>query len=392
MTLAYLEAYSGISGDMTLGAMVDAGLDVETLRSQLARLSVDGYTLLSEKTKRKGIAATKVTVRLEQGAHTGHRHYPQIMDIIKRSDLDPKVKEIASAIFTTLGLAEAAVHNTTLEKVHFHEVGAVDSIVDIVGAAIGFCALGIDEVVVSAVNTGHGTVATEHGLLPVPAPATARILMGVPTYASGPAVELTTPTGASIVKTMGAAFGPQPSMTVRLLGCGAGGKELEDRPNILRLFIGERSSLLARERLLEISTNIDDMNPQGYPGLSDKLFAGGALDVTLAPVLMKKGRPAHILTVLINPKDRMVVEKIILEDTTSLGLRIVEVERVSAQRRMVEVQTSCGPVLVKLAALPGGGEKAAPEFESVRVAAAATNTPYDTLYWEAARLALRQGR
>ncbi|MDH5511508.1 MAG: nickel pincer cofactor biosynthesis protein LarC, partial [Nitrospinota bacterium] len=369
MTLAYLEACSGVSGDMTLGAMVDAGLPLEKLKAELAKLDVDGYVLTAEKTRRKGIAATKVTVRLEDDAQGGHRHYPLIIGIIEKSTLDPKVKDIAKRIFATLGEAEAAVHDTTLERVHFHEVGAVDSIVDIVGAAIGFCELGIDEMAVSAINTGHGTVHTEHGTLPVPAPATAMILLGVPTYAAGPAVELTTPTGAAIVKTMGVFFGPQPMMTARIIGAGAGGMELEDRPNILRLFIGQRSTGLISERLIEISTNIDDMNPQAFPGVMERLFAAGALDVSLIPVQMKKGRPAYILAALAEPGVRVKMETIIFQSTTTLGLRISEVERVSLPRRIVEVQTRYGPITVKMALLPDGGQKAAPEFESVREAA-----------------------
>ncbi|MDH5638580.1 MAG: nickel pincer cofactor biosynthesis protein LarC [Nitrospinota bacterium] len=388
MTLAYLEAYSGVSGDMTLGAMVDAGLPLEKLKRELARLDVDGYTLTAEKTRRKGIVATKVTVRLEEEAQRGHRHYPQIIGIIEKSTLDAKAKDIAKRIFTTLGEAEAAVHDTSLEKVHFHEVGAVDSIVDIVGAAIGFCQLGIDELAVSPINTGHGTVQTEHGILPVPAPATAMILRGIPTYAAGPAVELTTPTGAAIVKTMGSFFGPQPMMTSQVIGAGAGGMELADRPNILRLFIGQRSTGLISERLIEVSTNIDDMNPQAFPGVMEKLFAAGALDVSLTPVQMKKGRPAYILTALAEQSSRISLQTIFFQSTTTLGLRVTEVERVSLPRRIVEVQTKFGAISVKMATLPDGGQKAAPEFESVRAAAAAAKVLFDTAYWEAVRRAI----
>jgi hypothetical protein len=372
---------------MTLGAMVDAGLSIEKLKSALASLPVGGYELSAEKVLRCGVAATRVHVRLGERAHAGHRHYPDIMRIIEKSQLDPRAKALAGEIFTTLGRAEARVHNVALEKVHFHEVGAVDSIVDIVGAAIGFCELGIADVAASAVNTGHGTVNTEHGLLPVPAPATAALLMGVPTYAEGPAVELTTPTGAAIIKTMAKSFGPQPMMTVRRIGLGAGGMDFEDRPNLLRLFIGEPSAAMMEERLVELSTNIDDMNPQAFPEVSGMLFQAGALDVTLIPVQMKKGRPAIILSALARPEDRRSLERIILENTTTLGVRCVDVARVSLSRSIRVVETRFGPVEVKVARTPGGGERLAPEFESVRKAAGKAEVSFETVYWEAARMA-----
>ncbi|MDH4183055.1 MAG: nickel pincer cofactor biosynthesis protein LarC [Nitrospinota bacterium] len=383
MKIAYFDAFSGVSGDMTLGAMLDAGLPLATLQSQLAKLPVAGYTLTAEKVKRCGLAATKAHVHLEENAHGGHRHLSQILKMIDGSGLDARVKDIAGRIFTTLGQAEAAIHGVPLEKVHFHEVGAVDSIVDIVGAAIGFCELDIGEVAVSAINTGHGAVQTEHGLLPVPAPATAALLTGAPTYASGPQFELTTPTGAAIVKTMATSFGLQPLMTVGAIGMGAGGKNFDDRPNVLRLFVGERSASLIGQRLIELSTNIDDMNPQAFPDVAGRLLAGGALDVWITPAQMKKGRPAHILSALCQPHQAQALEGIIFTHTTTLGVRRTEVDRVSLPRSIRQAQTRFGLIDVKIAQLPQGGFKAAPEYESVRKAALAAGAPFETVYWEA---------
>jgi len=372
---------------MTLAAFLDAGLSIAKLRRELKKLKVDEYSLAASKVTRQGIAGTRFKVKLKKSKIKSHRHYPDIVRIIGRSGLDDGVKERALAIFETIARAESRVHATPVEKVHFHEVGAVDSIVDIVGAAIAFEELAIDEVAASPLNLGSGSVQTEHGVLPVPAPATALILEGVPTYSEGAGRELTTPTGAAILKTLAGKFGPQPLMTVKKTGHGAGGAELAGRPNILRLFIGETEGAPGETRLMELQTNIDDMNPQIYPLVSEMLFKAGALDVFITPIQMKKGRPASLLTVLCPPGASGKLEQIIFKNTSTLGIRRLEVSRVCLERGYAQVKTRYGPVQVKIGLLPGGASKSAPEFESVAKAASRHNVPFDAVYREALKAA-----
>jgi len=391
MKACWFDCFSGISGDMTLGAMVDAGLGIGKLRSELKKLKLGGYTISASKVKRCGIAGTKVTVRLTKKSNH-HRLYPDIVKMIGKSGLPVDVRDRALRIFEKLAQAESKVHREPVEKVHFHEVGAVDSIVDIVGASIGFCELGIDEVLASAVNAGSGTVKTSHGILPVPAPATAFLLVGIPTYSEGPHLELTTPTGASILKSECVRFGPMPMMTVERIGHGAGGHDFSDRPNITRLFIGETEAVgradnvkVKEENLLELVTNIDDMNPETFPSVFEALFLAGALDVTITPTQMKKGRPGVCLAVLCRPENSGAIEKIMFEQTSTLGIRRREVIRASLPRRIRKVKTSYGVIDVKVAQLPDGKTKSAPEFESVRKAAAKQKVSFETVYRAALR-------
>lgn len=381
MKIAYFDCFSGISGDMTLGAFVDAGLSFDLLKSEIAKIGLQGYGITASKVKKNGFAATKVDVAVDVSAVKGHRHYPDIVKIIEKSGLKPEVKEIALNVFRVIADAEAEAHAVPVEKVHFHEVGAVDSIVDVVGAGVGFVELGIREVYSSPVNVGSGTVKTDHGILPVPAPATAHILRGVPTYADGPQVELATPTGAAILKAMAKSFGSQPAMNVTAVGMGAGERDFPNRPNVLRLFLGEKSSsALLDERLVELSTNIDDMNPQVYPLVAEKLFTAGALDVTFIPVVMKKGRPATLIEVLCAPDKLEEAQRILFTQTTTLGIRIREVARVSLPRHIKKVTTEYGEIEVKVAELPGGGVKTAPEYESVKKAAEKNGVTFDVVY------------
>jgi hypothetical protein len=381
MTIAYLDCFAGVSGDMTLGAMIDAGLSLRRLRSELKKLPVDGYTLSATSVVKKGVTATKLTVTVKKSAMKGHRHYSDIVAMIEQSTLAEPVKATALAIFHTVAVAESAVHNAPIEKVHFHEVGAVDSIVDIVGAAIGYHALGITTLYVSPVNVGSGTVNTAHGILPVPAPATALILRGIPTYAAGDAKELTTPTGAAIVKTLATCFGPQPPMVIATIGTGAGGYDLTDRANTLRLSLGAAAAAPQPvDALVELETAIDDMNPQRYGDLSEKLFAAGALDVTLTPTQMKKGRPGVIVAVLSTPATSGQLLTLLLAETTTLGVRRRMIDRISLPRRFETVATSYGPVTVKIATLPDGTEKSAPEYDSVLKVANTHNVPFEWVY------------
>ena len=289
MTLAYFDCFSGISGDMTLGALVDAGVSIDALRAELAKLNLPGYEITAEKVMRSGISATKVHVRLDDKPQPA-RHLSDIRKIIEASKLSASIKQKSISIFERLAAAEARVHGTTPDKVHFHEVGAVDAIVDIVGSVIGLEMLGITTIAGSPINLGSGTIKTAHGTLPVPAPATAELLKGIPSYGSSVPFELTTPTGAVIVSTLSSSFGPMPQMRVSQTAYGAGGKDIPGQPNVLRLMIGEPASSYDEDTSIVIETNIDDMNPQLYEHVIDKLMQQGAHDVYLTPIIMKKGQ------------------------------------------------------------------------------------------------------
>ena len=324
MTIAYFDCFSGISGDMTLGAIVDAGIAIDSLRAELSKLNLPGYELKAEKVIRCGIAATKVHV-ITDHKEQRTRHLTDILTIIDRSSLSTSIKEKSGRIFTRLADVEAKVHATTRDNVHFHEVGALDCIVDIVGAAIGLDLLGITEIMSSAVNVGSGTIQTSHGLLPIPAPATAEMLIGIPFYQSSTQFELATPTGAAIISTLGTSFGLLPSMKVDRVAYGAGEKDFAGKPNVLRLLIGEPTTLYDEDSSIVIETNIDDMNPQVYDYIVDKIMSQGAQDAYLTPIIMKKGRPAILLSVLTDKSKIDAVLDTIFTDTTSIGVRIQEV-------------------------------------------------------------------
>src|SRR6516162_1448609 len=322
MKLAYFDCFSGISGDMTLGALLDAGLDVAQLRSGLAALQVPGWDVSAEKVWKNGMAATYAKVKTED--QSKHRSLSAILEILQKSELAAPVRERASAIFQKLGEAEARVHDVPLEKIHFHEVGAIDAIVDIVGACIGFHFLGIEKFSCSRLNVGGGTVKMAHGILPVPAPATANLLQGKPTYSSGVERELVTPTGAAIVATVCDSIGPQPAMSVRAIGYGAGTADLEGQPNVLRIMIGEAAEKTVPgfdEEIAVIEANLDDMNPQIYGYFLEKALSAGALDVYTTPVQMKKNRPGTLLTVLCQPQETHTLMSLIFAETTTLGAR-----------------------------------------------------------------------
>lgn len=396
MRAVYFDCFSGVSGDMTLGAFVDAGYSVAKLRAQLKKLNLDGFSVSAAKVARGGVAATKVTVR-ERRKSKGHRHYSDIRKLIDKSSLGAETKDRAQAIFAALAEAEASIHGVPVDKVHFHEVGAVDSIVDIVGAAVCLTEMGIEKVFASAVNTGHGSVATEHGRLPVPAPATARLLTGVPVYSDGPPGELATPTGAAILKACAGSFGPLPAMTVERIGHGAGERDLPGRPNVMRIFIGDTGEAAPPggsggvDRLVELRTNIDDMSPEALAVAVGLLFEGGALDVSVTPMQMKKGRPGVELAVLVRPDMMEEAERIVFRHTSTLGIRRYEVDRVSLPRTAGRVKTQYGTIEVKKAALPGGGTRVAPEYESVKKAAEKHKAPFDAVYQAALDTSRRRG-
>lgn len=368
MKICYLDAFSGISGDMTVGALIDAGADSAALVQSLDALGT-GAKFEVEKTKRRGIAASKF--RVLGGDGKTHRHLHHILDLIAKSGISARAKRNASAVFQRLGEAEAKVHDIPIEKVHFHEVGAVDSICDIVGACIGFDLLDVGAIYSSAVNVGSGTVKTEHGVLPVPAPATSELLAGKPIYARGPSLELTTPTGAAIATTLATEFGALPPMRVISSGYGAGDHDFPEHANVLRVLIGESSGASESTTVAVLEANIDDSTPQVLGYAVERLLDAGALDVTLAPVQMKKGRPGTMLSVIARPEDRENLARLIFEETSTLGLRLYSAERRVKARHLVEVATPHGTVRMKVSE----NGSYAPEYEDCRKLAIATGVP-----------------
>ncbi len=386
MKLAYFDCFSGISGDMTLGALLDAGCDLAQLRADLRGLQVPGWELSAEKVWKNGMAATCARVKTED--QQKHRPLSAILQILRDSQLMSSVRDRASAIFQKLGEAEARVHDVPVEKIHFHEVGAVDAIVDIVGACIGFHALGIEKFACSPLNVGGGTVKMAHGVLPVPAPATANLLQGKPTYSNGVQRELVTPTGAAIVATLCDSFGPQPPMSVSAIGYGAGAADLEGQPNVLRIMVGEAAEKSVPgydQEITVIEANLDDMNPQIYGYFQEKALAAGALDVFTTPVQMKKNRPGTLLTVLCQPADAQTLMTLIFAETTTFGVRTHAVQRRVLPREFVKVTTSFGEVRIKLSRVNGRILHVAPEYDDCRKLAVEKNVPLQRVISEALR-------
>lgn len=384
--LAYFDCFSGISGDMTLGALVDAGCNLDLLRGGLNGMQVPGWKISSEKVWKNGMSATFVRVDTEDRAK--HRSLSAILEIFDKSQLSAEVKKNAAAIFTKLGEAEASVHDVPLEKIHFHEVGAVDAIVDIVGACIGFETLGIQKFACSALNVGGGTAKMAHGVLPVPAPATAKLLQGKPTYSNGAQRELVTPTGAAIVATLCDSFGPQPAMSVSAIGYGAGSADLEGQPNVVRLMVGEAAEKVVSgfdEEISVIEANLDDMNPQIYGYFLEKALAAGALDVYTTPVQMKKNRPGTLLTLLCKPQDAGALISLTFAETTTFGARTYSAQRRTLPRESVTVNTKFGNVRIKLSRVNGNIRHVAPEYEDCRKLAAEKNVPLHQVMDEAVR-------
>ncbi len=363
MKIAYLDCFSGISGDMFLGAMLDAGLPLETLTAELSKLGLDdAFEVSTERVMKGAMAATKAHIKMTRHEHA-HRHLSDITDIIKASGLDEAMQSRAIAIFTKLAEAEAKVHGTTVDHVHFHEVGAIDSIVDIVGAAIGLEALGIEMVYASRIPVGAGQVETQHGTLPLPAPATLELLTAAnaPIRGAGIGKEMVTPTGAAILASQ-AVFG-FPSMRLDRLGIGAGGRDLP-WPNVLRLWLGESGGAAAHQGEVSVlETNIDDMAAEAFGHVMGRLFKSGALDVFLTPIQMKKDRPATMLSVIARVEDEPRLARLLLEETTTLGVRVQTFRRYEAERRRETVETVYGEIPVKLKILDGEVVMASPEYD-----------------------------
>ena len=448
MRIAYLDCFSGISGDMFLGALVDAGVSPKLLEDTVVALDV-GARLEVSRVVRGGIAATKVDVyahgekdlprevfweRQEHGHSGGHSHphkherdkavggwvsHPagtgqravpthsehehshgrglmEIRQIIDKAAISDQAKATAIRIFEGLGAAEAEIHNTSIERVHFHEVGAVDAMVDIVCAAVGSEALGIDEWICSPLNVGGGTVKCAHGTLPVPAPATLKLLKDAPVYSSGPQVELVTPTGAAIVRTLVTRFDSFPTMKIEKTGYGAGSREFHEHPNVLRLTVGEATSTagahLSSETITVLEANLDDLSPQVLAYAAEKLLADGALDVFSAPVQMKKGRSGALLTVLCKPEHAEKLTKLIFAETTTLGVRRREEQRQILARKWETVRTSWGDVRIKIASMNGSISNYAPEYEDCRALAETNHVPLKMVLEEATQQYLRGQR
>jgi len=368
MKICYLDAFSGIAGDMLVGALAGAGADPAALGAGLASLDL-GATFDFEQTRRGGIGATKFHVRSGDQHH--HRHLSHILEIIGRAAIPERARQNAAAVFERLAAAEARVHQVPVERVHFHEVGAVDSIADIVGACLGFELLGVEEIHCSPLNLGSGTVRTEHGVLPVPAPATAALLEGKPVYSRGPACELTTPTGAALAATLARSFGPLPPMRLWATGYGAGDHDFPENPNVLRVLVGEATGAPEAATVSVLEANIDDSTAEVLGFAMERLLAAGALDVTLSPLQMKKGRPGTLVRVIARPEDQESLAAALFAETSTLGLRLTTAERRVQARRTVEVETPHGKVRIKVS----GEGNFAPEYEDCRRLALESGVP-----------------
>jgi uncharacterized protein (TIGR00299 family) protein len=379
----YLDAFSGIAGDMLVGALVDAGADPEAIAAAIGSLDA-GAVVSFEKVKRNGLGATHYRVAVEEAKV--HRHLSHIVKMIEKAELPPRAKQNAIAVFRRLGEAEAEVHQVPIEKVHFHEVGASDSIADIVGACLALDLLDVDTVLSSPLNVGSGTVETEHGLLPVPAPATARLLEGVPIYARGPEVELTTPTGAAVAVTLAKRFGVLPAMKVVRTGYGAGSRDFPRQANVLRVILGEPTGAEEALTVCVIEANIDDLNPQVLAYSTDRLWDFGALDVSLEPIIMKKGRPGHLLRVIAKPEHREAIAQLIFSETSTIGLRFYSAERRVQARTLREVETQYGKVRVKVTS----EGYFTPEYEDCRKLALASGVALKHIIAEANSAYLNQ--
>lgn len=370
MRLAYFDCFCGSAGDMILAALVHAGLDVTCLHDVVSSLGLRGVTIHVSQVQRKGIAARHVRVDVAPEARRKHRHLPQILEMIGNASLPPAVAQRARQVFERLAAAEAKVHGIVVDQVHFHEVGAADAIVDIVGACLGLHVLGIERVVCSPIPTGSGTVTCEHGVLPVPAPATAELLQGVPLAACDETGELTTPTGAAILTTLADAFGPLPAMSIQTVGYGAGTRENCTRPNLLRVLIGtDATSTDGDEQIVVLETNLDDVPGQTLAHATEQLLAAGALDVFTVPIQMKKGRPGHLLTVLATPDNVSRMEEILFAETATLGIRRRTCDRRALARNQVTVNTSFGDIRLKVGRSAGRVLHVRPEYDDCAAAA-----------------------
>jgi uncharacterized protein (TIGR00299 family) protein len=377
-TIAYLDCFSGISGDMLLGALLHAGLDENLLLKELGKIKKIDFELSVENQLRSGISCKQVTIH--SPSRQQFRHLGNILNLLGESSLSPAIIQKASKIFTRLAEAEAKIHNVPLDKIHFHEVGAVDTIVDIVGTLLGFRELGIEQIICSPLPMSHGFVRCAHGNIPLPAPAVCELLRDIPVYGVEQEKELVTPTGAVLAAGLANSFGKIPAMTVKDIGYGAGSHELAgDQPNLLRLIIGEATAIQESGVVEIIETNLDDWNSEGFPYLCDLLLAKGALDVSLSPLIMKKGRPGQLLRVITDPAHGLELKQIILSETTAIGVRFRKEERITLAREAVMVSTPWGEIVAKKVQTPKG-MVIYPEYESCRKVAETNKIPLARVY------------
>ncbi|MDI6873543.1 MAG: nickel pincer cofactor biosynthesis protein LarC [Actinomycetota bacterium] len=380
MKTLYLDAFAGISGDMMLGVLVDLGAPLDLLQDTASRLGLSEANITATRTERKGIGATKVHVRVLEREVV--RTYAHIRELIDRSNLSPQVKERSQRVFALLAEAESRIHSRNIEQVHFHELGSADTLVDVVGSVACLEHLEVEELLCSPLPMGTGMIKTSHGVYPVPAPAVTEILRDVPVYSSGIPTEIVTPTGAAIVAALASDFCLLPPMRIQAVGYGAGDRDLEI-PNVLRGFLGERELVArgrTRERRMVFSANIDDMNPEIYPYVMERLFEAGAEDVWLSPIQVKKSRPAVTISVLAPPSREEEIKEVIFAETKTLGIRIEEVDKEYLDREVLEVSTDYGPVRVKVARHEGRPLNVAPEYEDCRRAALRSGVPLKEVY------------
>jgi len=383
--LAYCDCFSGISGDMLLGALLDAGLDEERLRRVLAALALPGWELIVERVTIQGLRARRVQVRLAESFSHQHRHLGDIQTLLASAPLPPGVRERALAVFTRLAAAEAAVHGCRPEEVHFHEVGAVDALVDVVGAVAGLAELGVDMLVASPLPLARGWVRCEHGSLPLPAPAVCELLRDVPVLGVELEQELVTPTGAAILRGLDCRFGPLPPMVLEAVGHGAGSSERRDgRPNLLRLMLGRSHDPAEAQEVEVIETQLDDFQPEIWPHVSERLLAAGVLDLSLCPILMKKGRPGFLLRVICDPAHALEARRLILSETSAIGLRFRRERRWTLPRQSATVATPWGAARVKCIDTPDG-PVLTPEYEDCRRLALEAGVPLRAVYAAVAR-------
>ncbi len=381
MKIAYFDCFSGISGDMILGALIDAGLNLKELDLELSKLNISGFKLKAEKTEKLGISGTKFIV--ETSEQHMERHLKDIIKIVDQSDLSTDVKGLSKKIFKELAIVEAKIHNKSIEEIHFHEVGGLDSIVDVIGSLIGIKKLGIEAVYSSKIHVGTGFVECEHGTIPVPAPATLELLKGMPIYSKSIEAELVTPTGACILKTLSKSFGVMPEMKVRKIGYGAGSRDLEI-PNLLRVYIGQTNpGEYEEDEVILIETNLDDMNPELFDYTCEMLLKQGVLDVFMTPIFMKKTRPATMLSVLLTADKLEEVLSIIFTETTTLGVRIQRLERKKLVREVISVRTKFGEIKVKVSRIGKQIKNIAPEYEDCKEIASRQQIPLKNVYDEA---------
>ena len=387
----YFDCFSGISGDMILGALVGLGVDIKEIQNWLKSLNLKGYKLNSRQVKRNGFIGTKVNVVLNHTSQKSHhaRSFKDIKSLIEKSDLPKIVKFNSIAIFRRIGKVEAKVHGTTINRIHFHEVGAIDSIIDIVGGSLAMNLLDADLIVSSPINTGEGIVKCDHGILPVPAPATLELLNGIPCYSSGVEKELTTPTGAAFIGYFAEKFGSLPIMNMLSTGYGAGTHEIKNIPNLLRVVLGMSKESSHHLSMKVIETNIDDMNPELYDYVIDQLFKVGAVDVFFLPINMKKNRPGILLSVITSTEYFDSVVQVLLEETATLGVRHYDVDRIVLPRKQKLIMTAFGKVRVKIGGFDKSKQTISPEYEDCRKIALKKEIPVKRVYDEALKVALK---